>query len=63
MATRCDALIAWNTAALDAVRAAGTNPPVAARNLAMVQLAVYDAVNSIDRRHEPLCRDPGAGGR
>lgn len=52
-ATRCDVLIDWNSTALAAVRTGNTNPPLAARNLAMVQLAVFDAVNSIDRRHEP----------
>jgi hypothetical protein len=45
---RGDALIAWNTTALDAVRAGKTNPPLTARNLAMVQVAVFDAINSID---------------
>jgi hypothetical protein len=51
-ATRGDVLIDWNTTALDAVRTGQTNPPRAARNLAMVQLAVYDAVNSIDPRYQ-----------
>ena len=32
---------------------AGQTPPVAALHLAMVQGAVYDAVNSIDGEHEP----------
>ena len=48
-----DVLIAWNVATLNAIRAGNSNPPMAARNLAMVQLAVYDAVNSIDPRSEP----------
>lgn len=34
----------WNEAALQAVRAERTPPPVAARNLAVVHLAVHDAV-------------------
>jgi hypothetical protein len=51
--TRGDAIIDWNTDALNAVRAEGTNPPFAARNFAMVQIAVFDAVNSIDRQYVP----------
>jgi hypothetical protein len=50
---RGDVLIDWNATALDAIRAGKTNPPLAARNLAMIQLAVYDAVNSIDPRYQP----------
>ena len=52
-AAKGDVLIDWNTTALNAVRAGKTNPPLAARNLAMVQLAVYDAVNSIDPLYQP----------
>src|SRR5205807_1980242 len=50
---RGDVIIDWNATALAAVRTAGTNPPFAARNLAVLQLAVYDAVDSIDRRFQP----------
>ena len=38
---------------LEAVRADRTAPPAAARNMAIVHAAVYDAVNSLDRRYEP----------
>src|SRR5262245_65526634 len=34
----------WNEAALAAVKAERTPPPVAARNLAIVHVAMYDAV-------------------
>jgi hypothetical protein len=52
---------AWNAHAVDAlmnpptapVPGAGQAPHVGALHLAMVQGAVYDAVNSIDRRHTP----------
>lgn len=37
----------WNNAMLQAIKAAGTPPPYAARNLAIVHAAIYDAVNSI----------------
>jgi hypothetical protein len=54
-------LLNWNQYAVEALSnaptatppGAGTTPPVASLHLAMVQLAVYDAVNAIDRGHEP----------
>lgn len=48
-----DAVIQWNKLLLDAIRNESTAPPLAARNLAIVHLAVFDAVNSILRTHEP----------
>lgn len=39
-------LIEWNDIMLDAVRAGKTAPPVAARAMAMVETAVFDAVNA-----------------
>ena len=45
-------VIAWNAAALQAIRTDGTSPPVAARNLAMVQVAVFNAVNAIDPMYQ-----------
>jgi hypothetical protein len=59
-------VIAWNRYAVEAlsnpvetssprpvVPGAGLTPPVASIHLAMVQGAVYDAVNAIDRGHTP----------
>jgi membrane-associated phospholipid phosphatase len=43
----------WNTAALCAIRANRTAPPVASRALAILHVAIYDAVNGISRTHEP----------
>ena len=43
----------WNSAALDAIRAGSTAPPIASRSLAILHVSIYDAVNGIDRRHEP----------
>src|SRR5215217_6842414 len=43
---------AWNANALAALGAAGQPPNVAVLHMAMVQGAVYDAVNSIDGGHE-----------
>src|SRR5690349_18528750 len=50
-----DQVIVWNEAALEAIKKDRTPPPLAARNLAMVHVAVYDAVNSV----QPLCRPYG----
>jgi hypothetical protein len=55
-----NAAIDWNTAALDAVRAALTPPPYAARNLAMVHAAVFDAVNAVEGRYKPYRVRAGA---
>jgi membrane-associated phospholipid phosphatase len=49
---RPDMVLRWNWAALEAIRADATPPPVAARNLAMVHVAIYDAVNAIRRTHQ-----------
>jgi hypothetical protein len=66
------AVLDWNKHALDALVNAGNNatpgagntPPVSAPHLAMVQGAVYDAVNAIDGRHQPYLQGisaaPGA---
>lgn len=43
-----DVVTDWNQHALNAIVAGTSPPPVASRALAMVQTAVFDAVNSID---------------
>ena len=43
----------WNSAALDAIRAGHTAPPIASRSLAILHVSIYDAVNGIARTHEP----------
>ena len=58
-----DAVAAWNEISEKAVITAGHPPPVAALDFAIVHLAIYDAVNSIDRRHQPYYTlVPGATG-
>jgi hypothetical protein len=47
-----DVVLDWNQAALEAVRARNTPPPRVARDLAILHLAIHDAVNSIARTHE-----------
>ncbi len=49
--TRGDVVIDWNVTALNAIRTAKSNPPLAARNLAVMHLAVFSAVNAFDPRY------------
>src|SRR5438034_4603119 len=54
-----DAVTDWNMIASNAiVVTAGQPPPVSALSFAMVQAAVYDAVNAIDRTHQPYPSEP-----
>src|SRR5438874_9205154 len=48
-----DVVTDWNNAALDTIRADRTAPPIASRSLAIVHVAIYDAVNGIARTHDP----------
>ena len=53
-AARADTVADWNGFASTAiVTTAGQSPHAAALSFAMVQGAVYDAVNAIDRGHRP----------
>lgn len=48
-----DVVTDWNVTAADITVAAGLGPPPANRTLAMVQTAVYEAVNAITKRYPP----------
>jgi PAP2 superfamily len=48
-----DVITDWNNAALDAIRAGNTAPPIASRSLAILHISIYDAVNGIARTNEP----------
>lgn len=48
-----DPVTHWNGVAEQAVKTAHDAPPVAALDFALVHLAVYDAVESLDRRYQP----------
>jgi len=50
---RADVVTDWNNAALDAIRAEHTSPPIASRNLAILHVSIYDAVNGIARTNQP----------
>ncbi|MEA2632871.1 MAG: hypothetical protein QOE66_3090, partial [Chloroflexota bacterium] len=60
--TRANQSFAWNSVALQAIRTARAQAPDAARDLAIVAVSVYDAVDSIDPRSAPYAvavRAPG----
>jgi hypothetical protein len=58
---RADTVTDWNQQATDAlIVTAGQGPTVSVLHLAMVHGAVYDAVNAIDRRHDPYLGAPRA---
>ena len=48
-----DVVLDWNAIAVDTAIANGTNPFAQARYMAMVQLAVFEAVNSIKGEYKP----------
>jgi hypothetical protein len=60
---RGDVVTYWNTLLLDAVRNESTSPPLAARNMAIVHVAVFDAVNAIKRKYESYLPVTGAPSR
>src|SRR5262245_26765384 len=46
-----DVVIQWTNLLLDAARARGQGTQVTARNVAILEAAVYDSVNAVDRGH------------
>jgi hypothetical protein len=50
-APKSDVVLKWNEVILHAIKADRTPPPAAARNLAIVHAAIYDAVTAIDGTH------------
>ncbi len=57
---RANAVADWNDTAVSALLAAGHNNVTVTRGLAMVQIAVHDTLNAIERRYEPYVYDPPA---
>jgi PAP2 superfamily len=58
---RANVVTDWNLIASNAiVVTAGQPPPVSALSFAMVQGAVYDAVNAIDRTHQSYLPEPSS---
>ena len=48
-----DVIVDWNDTAVDFIVSHKIPPPPAERLIAMTQLAMFDAVNSIDRKYRP----------
>jgi hypothetical protein len=59
---RPDVVLQWNEVHLQAIRRDRTPPPRAARNLAIVHAAIYDAVNAVERTHRPYRVDARVAG-
>src|SRR5437016_5143497 len=57
---RANAVTDWNLIASNAIVTAGQPPPVSVLHFAMVQGAVYDAANAIDRGHRPYLVQPAS---
>jgi hypothetical protein len=55
-----DAVEHWNETALAMIRFARTPPPVAARNLALLHIAMYDAVVAVEGGYAPFYFDARA---
>jgi membrane-associated phospholipid phosphatase len=59
-ASHPNVVIAWNQTMLSTFQTAALPPPVANRLGAIVQAAVFDAVNGIENRYTPIHVQPGA---
>jgi hypothetical protein len=63
-ATRADSVIDWNVIAINTAVTAKANPFAQGRYAAIVQLAVFEAVNSVTREYQPylgtITQRPGA---
>jgi hypothetical protein len=57
---RADEVTEWHGHMLAALSSAGVNPVVSTRDAALMSAAVFDAVNGIERRYEPIHVPPAA---
>lgn len=53
LAAPSSVVLDWNALIVDAIRVDNSGPTVSTRNLAILHTAVYDAVNSVIRSHQP----------
>jgi hypothetical protein len=51
--SRADVILDWNALMIDAIRTDNSGPTLSSRNLAILHTAIYDAVNSVERTHQP----------
>jgi hypothetical protein len=61
LSLRGSEVLDWNDLMLAAIRIDNTGPTLSTRNLAILHLAIYDAVNSVNPTHQPFrgSLDPG----
>ncbi len=52
-AARGNVVLEWNAVMMAAIRLDTTSPTLSSRNLAILHVAIYDAVNSVVRTHQP----------
>jgi hypothetical protein len=57
---KADVVTDWNKIAEQTILTAGSNPFVSSRSLAIVQVSVFDSVNGIERRYQPIRVEPNA---
>jgi hypothetical protein len=64
LSAKQDMVLKWNDIALQTIRLDRSPPPVAARNLAIMHLSIYDTVMALERTHQPylveVTPQPGA---
>src|SRR6266508_4866290 len=51
--SHADVVLEWNALVIDAIRTDNSGPTLSSRNLAILHTAIYDAVNSVLRTHQP----------
>jgi len=54
---KADLVTEWNSLLLEAIRTEDASPTLAARSLAILHTAIYDAVNAVYRTHQPYFVD------
>jgi hypothetical protein len=59
-AVRADVILDWNEIALKTIVAVGQRPPDQSRSMALAHVAMFNAVNAIDRRYAPYRFDARA---
>ena len=52
-----DAVLDWNETAVATVAASGQRPPDGARAMAMMHVAMFDAINAIEQKYKPYAYD------
>jgi hypothetical protein len=52
-AARADAVLDWNEIGLTTVMASGQRPPDGARAMAMMHVAMFDAINAVEQKYRP----------